>query len=86
MTLMANDTTVFTPSDNFCSEAEEKAPQIFRPLMDSLSARKGDDEKMRRKLTIIAHAIISTIVRVHFCVLSCMLSLWFLTESLDHRA
>ncbi|GBO46399.1 hypothetical protein AVEN_115502-1 [Araneus ventricosus] len=61
MQLMAYDTTVFPPSDNFCSGAEEMVPQTLKALMDSLSGKKRDDEKMRKKLTAIAHAIISTI-------------------------
>ncbi|GBN55617.1 hypothetical protein AVEN_194339-1 [Araneus ventricosus] len=35
--------------------------QTLKAFMDSLSGKKRDDEKMRRKLTAIAHAIISTI-------------------------
>ncbi|GBN46389.1 hypothetical protein AVEN_23269-1 [Araneus ventricosus] len=61
MQLMTYDTTVFPPSDNFCSGAEKMVPQTLKALMDSLSGKKRDDEKMRKKLTAIAHAIISTI-------------------------
>lgn len=48
MQLMAYDTTVFPPSDDFCNNAEEMVPHSLRVLMDSLLGRNRNNEKVKK--------------------------------------
>lgn len=61
MQSMTFETDVFPSSDDFCSKAEEMVPKTLMAFMDSLSGKKRDNEKVKKKLIAISHAIISTI-------------------------
>ncbi|GBL78100.1 hypothetical protein AVEN_143394-1 [Araneus ventricosus] len=50
--LMGYGTAVFQPSDDFCSQSQEMVPETFRTEMDSLSGKKGDDEKNLRQYPV----------------------------------